>query len=54
MIENMNMYGCPPCPECGSRYRCVFNDKPGFMQCDDCGHEEKTTAENYEYFKEHK
>lgn len=35
-----NMYGCQPCPMCKERYRCVFNNKPGVIQCDDCGHHE--------------
>jgi len=38
-----NMYGCEPCPKCGSHYRCVFNNKPEEIQCDDCGHHEKIT-----------
>lgn len=38
-----NMYGCQPCPQCGSVYRCVSNDKPDYIQCDDCGTEEKIT-----------
>jgi ribosomal protein L37AE/L43A len=36
-----NMYGCEPCPKCGSKYRCVFNEKPGIIQCDHCGYDEK-------------
>ena len=40
-----NMYGCEPCPKCGSKYRCVFQDKPKVIQCDDCGHQEP--IENY-------
>ena len=35
-----NMYGCEPCPKCKSRYRCMFQDKPNLIQCDDCGHNE--------------
>jgi DNA-directed RNA polymerase subunit RPC12/RpoP len=36
-----NMYGCEPCPKCGSKFRCVFVSKPDLIQCDDCGHHEK-------------
>lgn len=32
-----NMYGFEPCPKCGSKYRCAFNDQPGVVQCDGCG-----------------
>jgi len=44
-----NMYGCTPCPKCGSKYRAVFkknrkrDEAPedlGFISCDDCGYEE--------------
>ena len=43
-----NMYGCQPCPQCGSKYRAVFNEKPDTIQCDDCGFEEKIKGEpNY-------
>lgn len=38
-----NMYGCEPCPKCGSRYRCVFMNAPEFIQCDDCGFNESIT-----------
>ena len=36
-----NMYGCRPCPMCGDVYRCMFNDKPGIIQCQHCGYEEE-------------
>jgi hypothetical protein len=36
-----NMYGCEPCPRCGSEYRCIFKNKPDLIQCDDCGYNEK-------------
>ena len=39
-----NMYGCEPCPKCGSKYRCVFNEKPNLIQCDDCGENEMATV----------
>lgn len=42
-----NMYGCQPCPECGSAYRCVFAKTPKQIDCDDCGHVEVIT-ENHE------
>lgn len=35
-----NMYGCEPCPQCGSRYRCVFQATPDVINCDDCGYKE--------------
>jgi len=38
-----NMYGCEPCPKCKSKYRCMFNDKPGIIQCYDCGFDETAT-----------
>ena len=38
-----NMYGCEPCPQCGRKYRCVFNEKPDTIQCDDCGYQELIT-----------
>lgn len=33
-----NMYGCQPCSECGSKYRCVFQKTNYRIDCDDCGH----------------
>ena len=30
-----NMYGCSPCPRCGSVYRCAFQ-KTMTVDCDDC------------------
>jgi hypothetical protein len=38
-----NMYGCEPCPKCGSKYRCVMAATPDTIDCDDCGHSEKVT-----------
>jgi predicted RNA-binding Zn-ribbon protein involved in translation (DUF1610 family) len=38
-----NMYGFEPCPKCGGKYRCEFQNKPGIIQCDDCGHNEEVT-----------
>lgn len=43
LSKTANMYGCEPCPKCGSKYRCVFNNKPDYIQCDDCGFQEKIT-----------
>lgn len=34
-----NMYGCEPCPKCGGKYRCMFNDAPGVIDCN-CGYKE--------------
>jgi hypothetical protein len=31
---NANMYGCLPCPKCGSRYR--WPDAENVLRCDDC------------------
>ena len=39
-----NMYGCEPCPECGSKYRCVFAATSERIDCDDCGHVEQILA----------
>jgi hypothetical protein len=44
--ETANMYGCEPCPKCNSRFRCMFNDKPDIIQCDDCGYNEKGTVKS--------
>lgn len=41
-----NMYGFTPCPRCLSPYRCEFNNKPGVVQCDDCGHQEPKSELN--------
>jgi hypothetical protein len=32
-----NMYGCMPCPSCGSQYRCPDKSQTT-VTCDDCGH----------------
>lgn len=31
-----NMYGCEPCPRCGSEYRCIFAATRNQITCD-CG-----------------
>jgi hypothetical protein len=36
-----NMYGCEPCPQCDSKYRCVFQANPDQIDCDNCGFKEK-------------
>ena len=36
-----NMYGCQPCPECGSKYRYSLAREPRVILCDDCGHKEQ-------------
>lgn len=36
-----NMYGCVPCPKCGSKFRAPFggqNKEPLRIKCDDCGY----------------
>lgn len=39
--EAVNMYGCLPCPRCGSRYRwptvASHAEHPSSIVCDDCG-----------------
>ena len=36
-----NMYGCEPCPKCGSKYRAPFKpDGVLMIECDDCGFKE--------------
>lgn len=46
-----NMYGVLPCPKCGSRFRWptqpVHPEVPNVILCDDCGHREPITPENY-------
>lgn len=36
-----NMFGCLPCPKCGSKYRAPFASKADpkvvNVECDDCG-----------------
>lgn len=34
-----NMYGCMPCPKCGSKYRAAYR-KTITVDCDDCGFKE--------------
>lgn len=38
-----NMYGCLPCPKCGSEYRASYDNGPdaGMICCDDCGFKEQ-------------
>ena len=36
-----NMYGCEPCPKCGSKFRYVMADTPKQIDCDDCGFKER-------------
>lgn len=40
MTDNRNMYGCTPCPKCGSVYRVPYNRHPHgrVIDCDDCGY----------------
>ncbi len=44
-----NMYGCLPCPNCGSRFRFPYHSgKPGdtnVIRCDDCQSEERLEGE---------
>jgi hypothetical protein len=40
-----NMFGCEPCPKCGSKYRFQLAAKPEFIQCDDCGFEQRAAQE---------
>lgn len=40
LTEGSNMYGCQPCPKCGSKYRVMYNDAEGLIRCDDCGFNE--------------
>ena len=35
-----NMYGFEPCPKCGDKYRCSFQNNPGQVECDACGYNE--------------
>jgi hypothetical protein len=38
MKPERNMYGCLPCPKCGSVYRYPFNENgKNAIVCDDCG-----------------
>lgn len=41
-MPKRNMYGCLPCPKCGSVYRAGYEErptkgKPRQIECDDCG-----------------
>lgn len=35
VLTERNMYGCLPCPKCGSKFRWPTQDRT--IQCDDCG-----------------
>jgi hypothetical protein len=35
VLPERNMYGCLPCPKCGSKFRWPTQDRT--IQCDDCG-----------------
>lgn len=42
-----NMYGCEPCPKCGSKHRAAYTGSKAAkrwgratIECDDCGHVE--------------
>ena len=41
---NNNLYGCPPCPKCGNKFRWpsqeTFLEAPNSMICDDCNYNE--------------
>lgn len=38
MPEKRNLYGCLPCPKCGSVYRCPYDRAEGLVvECDECG-----------------
>lgn len=36
--HDANMYGCLPCPECGSRYRAPYKRQTYQIECGDCGY----------------
>ena len=37
-----NMFGCLPCPKCGSEYR-ILSSERSVIECDDCGLDEPIT-----------
>jgi predicted RNA-binding Zn-ribbon protein involved in translation (DUF1610 family) len=43
--EGRNMYGCLPCPKCGSEFRAAYKSgrSAGMVACDDCGFSEPAT-----------
>ncbi len=47
--KHTNMYGCLPCPKCGSKFRWPSQDvhpqHPSAIICDDCGHVVKIAGE---------
>lgn len=49
---NNNLYGCAPCPKCGSRTRWptqkIHPNKPQTILCDSCGYEIKYVDDNRE------
>ena len=42
--ENANMYGCLPCPKCGSKYRWPTQEL--IIECDECGFTEEYEEES--------
>ena len=40
-----NIYGCQPCPKCGSKYRASYRES-GMIECDDCGLKQPYTLAN--------
>lgn len=43
-MTNRNMYGCTPCPKCGSKFRVTYKTSKlaqytgnPMIECDDCG-----------------
>jgi predicted RNA-binding Zn-ribbon protein involved in translation (DUF1610 family) len=43
---NANMYGCQPCPMCGSRYRASYiREGKRRIECDDCGYKQWANEE---------
>jgi hypothetical protein len=44
-----NMYGCEPCPNCGDKFRCVFQSNPDVIQCDHCGYSEGIDLDRKEH-----
>lgn len=45
-----NMFGCQPCPKCGSKYRYPMRrdakQDTGLICCDDCGYREAWIEED--------
>jgi len=37
-----NMYGCQPCPKCGSLYRASYKRPDDlWIECDECGYKQR-------------